>query len=340
MKLKTFCRRMRAFNCKRMFRLIRAISRESHIPGLFIFIDMLWCAARYGVGYLDYKVFGFAFVRGAARKTFMTMDDNLSLVRAVNDKAYTYLLDQKCAFNERFHGFLGREWLDLRKADPETFETFLQGKETFFAKEVDSFGGRGVRRIRLEEYPDREALYHQLRANGQYLVEETILQHPEMERLHPGSINTVRIVTLLVHDKPDVMYALIRVGGKGQCVDNICCGGLYAPVDESGAVFHDAFCETEERFYDCHMESGVKFIGFQVPYFHEAVELVKKAAKVVPQVGYVGWDVAIGETGPLLIEGNVIPGYDMCQNYCHLKKKGEGILPRFEKKMGMAFFHH
>lgn len=340
MKLKTFCRRMRALSLKRMFRLIRAISRESDKPCLFILIDMLWCAARYGVGYLDYKVFGFAFIHGEARRTFMTMDDNLSLVRAVNDKAYTYIFDQKCAFNERFHDFLGRDWLDLRTADREAFAAFLAGRKDFFAKEVDSFGGQGVSRILVDDYPDVKTLYHRLRGSGQYLVEETIRQNAEMERLHPGSINTLRLVTLLAHNEPYMIYALIRVGGKGQCIDNICSGGMYAPVDENGVIFHDAFCEMEERFYAYHMESGVKFVGFQVPCFREAVELVKKAAMVVPQVGYVGWDVAIGENGPLLIEGNVIPGYDMCQNYCHLKKKGEGILPRFEKVMGTAFFHH
>lgn len=321
-----------------MFRLIRAISRESHRPRLLILIDMLWCVVRYGIGYLDYKVFGFAFIHGEARKTFMTMDDNLALVRAVNDKAYTYLFDQKCAFNERFHRFLGREWLDLRTADVAAFADFIKDREDFFAKEVDSFGGQGVSRVFVEEYPDSSALYHQLRGRGQYLVEETIRQHPEMERLHPGSINTLRVVTLLTNGEPYVMYALIRVGGKGQCIDNICSGGMYAPVDENGMVFHDAFCELEERFYACHAESGVPFVGFQVPCFHEAVMLVKRAALVVPQVGYIGWDVAIGVDGPLLIEGNVIPGYDMCQNYCHLKKRGEGILPRFEKVMGMAFF--
>ena len=340
MKIKTFCRRLRALSLKRMFRLIHAVSRESHTPRIFILIDMLWCAMRYGVGYLDYKVFGFAFIHGEARKTFMTMDDNLSLVRTSNDKAYTYLFDQKCAFNERFHDFLGREWLDLRTADLEAFADFLRGKEDFFAKEVDSFGGKGVSHIRVSDYPDDKALYQTLRGRGQYLVEETIRQNSEMERLHPSSINTLRLVTLLAHGEPHVMYALIRIGGKGQCIDNICSGGMYAPVDENGLIFHDAFCEAEERFYDCHPESGARFVGFQVPYFQEAVELVKKAAMVVPQVGYVGWDVAIGVNGPLLIEGNVIPGYDMCQNYCHLKKKGEGILPRFEKVMGMAFFHH
>ena len=117
-----------------MFRLIRAISRESHRPRLLILIDMLWCVVRYGIGYLDYKVFGFAFIHGEARKTFMTMDDNLALVRAVNDKAYTYLFDQKCAFNERFHRFLGREWLDLRTADVAAFADFIKDREDFFCQ--------------------------------------------------------------------------------------------------------------------------------------------------------------------------------------------------------------
>ena len=175
-------------------------------------------------------MFGFAFIHGEARKTFMTMDDNLALVRAVNDKAYTYLFDQKCAFNERFHRFLGREWLDLRTADVAAFADFIKDREDFFAKEVDSFGGQGVSRVFVEEYPDASALYHQLRGRGQYLVEETIRQHPEMERLHPGSIHTLRVVPLLTNGEPYVMYALIRVGGKGQCIDNICSGGMYAPV--------------------------------------------------------------------------------------------------------------
>ena len=78
--------------------------------------------------------------------------------------------------------------------------TFIKDREDFFAKEVDSFGGQGVSRVFCwKSIPDASALYHQLRGRGQYLVEETIRQHPEMERLHPGSINTLRVVTLLTN---------------------------------------------------------------------------------------------------------------------------------------------
>ena len=35
--------------------------------------------------------------------------------------------------------------------------------------------------------------------------------------------------------------------------------------------------------------------------------------------------------GPVLVEGNNLPGYDMCQNAGHVD---EGMLPRFEKLLG------
>ena len=69
----------------------------------------------------------------------------------------------------------------------------------------------------------------------------------------------------------------------------------------------------------------------------EAVEMCKKAALVVPQVGYIGWDVAITPTRPVLVEGNTLPSYDMCQNYGHIDNK-TGVKPRFVEILGEEYF--
>lgn len=45
-------------------------------------------------------------------------------------------------------------------------------------------------------------------------------------------------------------------------------------------------------------------VGFRVPYWDEAVEFVKALALVLPDTHYCGWDIAITEDGPLMIEGN------------------------------------
>lgn len=65
--------------------------------------------------------------------------------------------------------------------------------------------------------------------------------------------------------------------------------------------------------------TGIKFDGFQIPYWEEIKEMVLEAALVNDKVNLVGWDVAISKNGPLIIEGNRGPGFDLVQI---LLKKG------------------
>ena len=54
------------------------------------------------------------------------------------------------------------------------------------------------------------------------------------------------------------------------------------------------------------------------------LDLTARAAAVVPEVGYVGWDVAIAENGPVLIEGNSLSaGYFAYEHYM-LREDGMG----------------
>ncbi|MBO5513265.1 MAG: hypothetical protein J5961_01580, partial [Mogibacterium sp.] len=50
-----------------------------------------------------------------------------------------------------------------------------------------------------------------------------------------------------------------------------------------------------------------------VPYWQEIREMIDKASRVVPTVGFVGWDVAVMEDGPVLIEGNTYPASNNIQ---------------------------
>ena len=74
-------------------------------------------------------------------------------------------------------------------------------------------------------------------------------------------------------------------------------------------------------------------ILFNVPLFHEAVELVKECAKVIPEIAYVGWDVAISDKGPVIVEGNCFPG--VYQVKPSLSDKKEGLIPKYKKIMNI-----
>ena len=58
--------------------------------------------------------------------------------------------------------------------------------------------------------------------------------------------------------------------------------------------------------------------------------MCKKMAQVIPNVGMVGWDIAVTKNSYCVVEGNDFPGHDIYNLQCHRNKKG-GDLPLFSK---------
>lgn len=336
-KIKIFFRRLFGGSFKRMFKQMALIHKETGANRFPMFFDMIWCIFRYGVGYMDYHVFGFARIKGKKRRTFMTMNDNSAVSHALNSREYFKYFDDKALFDEKFREFIGRGFIDLRNCEAAELKKFCEGKSTVFAKHVNDFGGSGISREKITESTDFDALYARLRENKQFLVEEELVQHEKMNELSPSSVNTIRIVTLYYNNEARFMYALVRMSNGSTCVDNICSGGMYVSVGGDGVIRKPAYCDATGEYYTEHPFTKTEFSGFEIPMFAEAVELCRKAARVYPQVAYIGWDVAITPACPVLVEGNTLPSYDMVQNYGHIDEK-TGIKPRFEEVLGKDFF--
>lgn len=54
-------------------------------------------------------------------------------------------------------------------------------------------------------------------------------------------------------------------------------------------------------------------LGYQIPNWDKVIEGSKRAAEHLPQIGFIGWDVAITENGIQLIEGNHNPDYELLE---------------------------
>ena len=65
--------------------------------------------------------------------------------------------------------------------------------------------------------------------------------------------------------------------------------------------------------YIYHPFTNQKLVGFQIPLWDNVKATVLEAANLIPEVGYIGWDVAILECSVALIEGNHDPGHDVVQ---------------------------
>jgi hypothetical protein len=323
----------------RFKKLKTVVDRVHKITGkskAFLLCDIAACALFYGAGYNDYNIFAFYDMNRAQRKTYVTRMRNKSIISYFNDEAYSYIFDKKNVFNARFKDFIRRGFLDLAEADFDAFCAFLDGKDVVFAKPNSSESGKGIEKLKKSDFPSLSAMYEYIKSPDKRfgVLEELIVQHPDMEKLYPLSVNTIRIATAVDEEgNPHCAYATCKMGNEGKFVDNMENSGLACPIDpETGLITGVAHTSRLVNF-DTHPYTGVKLVGYKIPFAKEAVELCKKAALVVPQVRYVGWDVCIMPDGPAIVEGNNYPGYDFTQLPEHTPDK-IGAYPFFVKMSG------
>ena len=238
----------------------------------------------------------------------------------------------KNEFNEIFREYLKRDFIyPVTEKHDETIE-WLKKHEVFFAKPNDGQCGKNIEKIKTSDWNnDLEKLYNHLVENKLYLLEEPVIQCEEMNKLNKSSVNTTRMVSVM-NDKGEVtiLATFVRIG-NGKCVDNFNSGGMTAKVDvETGIILEEAVNKNGELFENSPL-TGTKIKGFQIPYWNEAKEMVKEAAKKSKHVRYVGWDVAMSINGPVLIEGNQFPGHDIYQVAEKIGPDDIGVLPMFEK---------
>ena len=166
-----FLRRVGSASVKRMKQNIDIIHQETGVSKAFLAMDMLHCTVTYNIGYLDYRVFGFAENRDPKnRRTYMTMHHNSVLSNKLNDRQAISVFIDKPRFNRRFASFLHRDYILLDEKGAADFAAFCKGRTSVFAKVTDSFGGQGLELIALDEDTDYRALYERLKAEKKLLV--------------------------------------------------------------------------------------------------------------------------------------------------------------------------
>ena len=230
--IKYITRVLRGVRFEKLNYVMGVVKQKSGHSKARTFCDILWCAARYGAGYYDYVMFGFYDMNGKQRDTYLTRVRNKKVCELMNQPGYGDEFDDKLRFNVRFADFLGRRTLNAAAATPDELSAFLQGLDCFFAKPSRGTCGNGIEKLRTADWPDAEKLLAYLKEKGLDVLEEPLAQHPDMARLHPQSVNTMRIVTDRVGDTVHIAYIVLKIGrGDGFC-DNSGQGGVICRVDE------------------------------------------------------------------------------------------------------------
>lgn len=281
---------------------LKESQKKANRNKLVHYIDFLSSVMIHGATLEDYVLYEFYNKSNKERKTYVTGKKLHDFFDRVNNKDKTDLFFDKNNFAKNFSEYLGRETfeLDLDGKNIDDARKWLNSMDVVFAKPSKGAEGKGVTRLIVSDVEDtiRYCIDNKLDT-----IEEPIVQHPDMNKLYPDSINTVRLITFIKDDEVNILGATLRIGNGGY-VDNAGSGGIFASIDtNTGKLDSVAFDKTGNKI-EKHPITNQTIRDFQIPFWSQVINLCKKAALKVPDVRTVGWDVALTEKGPILIEGN------------------------------------
>jgi len=276
------------------------------IGGKALKLDCMWARVIYGTVVEEYIALEFYRKNHRERKKFLTGAGQARLLIRLLKKTTQEQRDRifdKLQFDRFFGEFIHREYLDVSNSSDDEVIAFIQKHGAVLAKPLSETHGNGIFRIESSHVAPSDLA--KIREK-KYLLEEIIVQHHEMARPNPTSVNTVRIATALDRDgHAHIIGACLRCGARGSFVDNTHSGGVAYPINtEHGVVIAPG--KNRSTFEDLiiHPGSDVVMPGFCIPNWDIIVDTVKRAAMKIPEFPYLGWDIAVTEDGVEIIEGN------------------------------------
>lgn len=196
------------------------------------------------------------------------------------------------------------------------FTELLGLADDMFVKSLDGENGVGVFHLEVRDgqallngQPATEGAFREIIGQHAFIVQEKIQQHPEINRLYPLSVNTIRICTVrnLQSGKIHAWPSMFRMGCGGSHIDNASQGGIMLDINlETGLL--NRFGHRLAKFggggsYTKHPDTGIEFGTFKVPFIKEAAAQAIHFHSML-DIHSIGWDVVITPEGPAFIEGN------------------------------------
>lgn len=294
-----------------------------------LYFDSIYARLRYGC-VLNHYVVGHFYKRSAGeREKIFTYKDWCKVVATANKADAIHYLKEKVDFNTYFTDFIGRDWLYSKTMMFKDFVAFCKKHDCAIVKPMKGLEGDG---IVLRDMPKTDSEIRDVFDSykiADVLIEEKIMQHPDMV-FGNKSVNTVRVYTVrhAVTGKISIVKTVVRAGIGESIVDNSHSGGCAYEIDQDlGYIISPYYAANGKSSY-IHPGTEICMLGRKIPFWKDVREICERAANMLPDCRYIGWDVAITENGPLLIEGNHLPDLDMIEfvgSYGYKEKIMKGL---------------
>ena len=236
--------------------------------------------------------------------------NNRKLGYGFNDKNYYSLIfsdiKQPKTVVRKIGGVLFNE--EYRQIDVAKAESLLAMRPEVIVKpSQESGGGRDIKFYNTKI--DVEELGKVLidRKYDNYIIQDIVEQHYELGKMHPESLNTVRVYTLMLDDGVHVLSASLKMGAGSSRLDNVeRNSGIIAGVKDNGKLMDTAYFDLYSGKTTDRHPDGMLLSDIEVPEFDSMIETVKRLAQYAGNFRMIGWDMSVDEDGDIvLIEANM-----------------------------------
>lgn len=254
--------------------------------------------------------------------------------KTFTDRRYIAILMNKYIFSKVFSDFYGRTCLQCRDVDMEGLRRLAGETGKVVIKPNCKGQGKGVKVLPAGDQEELRAALEAIRALDGGIVEEFICQHPSIARLNPGAVSIIRFYSLS-SPAGSYIFAPVLTVATEKDISNGCQDALTAMIDiRDGRVISQAVDQNQIVDYERHPVTGQPFRGLQIPFWQESLELMKRALPLAEKISNIGWDLAVTEEGPLIVEANTIPGFNTAQyRGFGWITEGYGYQPLFDEGM-------
>jgi|GEM_PF-2301547 len=158
-------------------------------------------------------------------------------------------------------------------------------------------------------------LIAELATSMDFLIQPRLINHPTIIDLTGGGFSTLRVITGIgVSGVVEVVAAAFKMPVGRGVADNFAAGGIAAPIDlESGELGYAVPKKLLGEKYEHHPDTGGRICGRKLPFWNEIVEISMSAHLCYPKFVFLGWDIGIDESGPVVVETNALWDVELIQ---------------------------
>lgn len=319
---------------KALLHFLKDVHKDSGKSYVFLLKDFIHLKRTKGISIEEYRNFRFenqgkefrdSFLSGAEQRPFIDLLNPKKYYTIARNKYFAHLFlaergvrtsELYCYYNPE-----GRVQYGNIAFDHNSVVNVLKKQQvrSCVIKTTETSYGNGVIVVKDIEYLKNGCLLHlfddtdvelmNLLQHEPLVFESLIKQTAQVESFNASSVNTVRFMTTLYPSgEVKIIATFMKIGRNGRCVDNAGSGGnVDAAVDiASGRIYNTIQFNGYRNIKSIthHPDSGNLIEGVVIENWKKIKEDVKQFQRSMPFLKAIGWDIAITDNGPVVIEMN------------------------------------